>query len=131
MELVNATRKAIDSGCGGADAAVREAAEAIAISLSLISPFTAEEMWENLGHKPSVALAGWPAVDPNLLTADAVTAILQINGKIKDRIEVAPTITESELEKLALANSEIQSAISGAKIIKMITRAPKLVNIVI
>ena len=105
--------------------------EAIAIMLSLVAPFTAEEMWEYLGHKPSVALAGWPAVDQNLLTADAVTAILQINGKIKDRIEVAPTITESELEKLALANSEIQSAINGAKIIKIITRAPKLVNIVI
>jgi Leucyl-tRNA synthetase len=83
MELVNATRKAIDSGCGPADPAVREAAEAIAISLSLVAPFTAEEMWEILGHKPGVALAGWPEVDPKLLEADAVTAILQVNGKIK------------------------------------------------
>jgi leucyl-tRNA synthetase len=131
MELVNATRKAIDSGCGAADPAVREAAEAIAISLSLVAPFTSEEMWEILGHKPGVALAGWPVVDPKLLEADAVTAILQVNGKIKDRIEVSPNISDAELEKLAMANPEIAAAISGAAISKVITRAPKLVNIVL
>jgi len=131
MELVNATRKAIDSGCGPADPAVREAAEAIAISLSLVAPFTSEEMWEILGHKPGVALAGWPQVDPKLLEADAVTAIFQINGKIKDRIEVSPNISDSELEKLAMANPEIAAAIAGQKINKIITRAPKLVNIVL
>lgn len=131
MELVNATRKAIDSGCGPADPAVREAAEAIAISLSLVAPFTSEEMWEILGHKPGVALAGWPVVDPKLLEEDAVTAILQVNGKIKDRIEVSPNISDGELEKLAMANPEIAAAISGATISKIITRAPKLVNIVL
>ncbi|MEJ6577540.1 MAG: leucine--tRNA ligase [Actinomycetota bacterium] len=131
MELVNATRKAIDSGCGPADPAVREAAEAIAIALSLVAPFTSEEMWEILGHKPGVALAGWPQVDPKLLEADAVTAIFQINGKIKDRIEVSPNISDTELEKLAMANPEIAAAIAGQKITKVITRAPKLVNIVL
>ena len=131
MELVNATRKAIDSGCGPADPAVREAAEAIAIALSLVAPFTSEEMWEILGHKPGVALAGWPQIDPKLLEADAVTAIFQINGKIKDRIEVSPNISDSELEKLAMANPEIAAAISGQEISKVITRAPKLVNIVL
>jgi len=131
MELVNATRKAIDSGCGPQDAAVREAAEAIAISLSLVAPFTAEEMWSLLGHKPSVALAGWPTIDPALLTEDSVVVILQVNGKIKDRIEVSPDITDAELEALALANPEIAAAIAGGTIQKMIVRAPKLVNIVI
>ena len=131
MELVNATRKAIDSGCGPADPAVREAAEAMAIALSLVAPFTSEEMWELLGHKPAVALAGWPAVDPALLVADAVTAILQINGKIKDRIEVAPDISDADLEKLAMANAEMKAAIADATIQKVIVRAPKLVNIVL
>ena len=131
MELVNATRKAIDTGCGPTDPAVREAAEAIAIALSLVAPFTAEEMWELLGHKPAVALAGWPAVDPALLVADAVTVILQVNGKIKDRIEVAPDISEADLEKLAMDNAEIKVAIAGASISKVIVRAPKLVNIVL
>ena len=131
MELVNATRKAIDSGCGGADPAVREAAEAIAISLSLVAPYTAEDMWERLGHKPSVALAGWPTIDQSLLGADNVTAVLQIGGKIKDRIEVSPNITGAELEKLALENKVIAAEIAGATIKKIITVAPKLVNIVI
>ena len=131
MELVNATRKAIDSGCGPADPAVREAAQAIAIALSLVAPFTAEEMWELLGHAPAVALAGWPVVDPALLVADAVTVILQVNGKIKDRIEVSPDISEADLEKLAMENPEIKAAIAGASISKVIVRAPKLVNIVL
>jgi leucyl-tRNA synthetase len=131
MELVNATRKAIDSGCGPADAAVRESVEAIAIMLSLVAPFTSEEMWERLGHKPCVALAGWPEVDPALLVADAVTVVVQINGKIVDRIDVVPTISDADLEAAALALPSVVSALAGAKINKIITRAPKLVNIVI
>ena len=131
MELVNAVRKAIDSGCGGADPAVREGAEVIAIALSLVAPFTAEEMWERLGHKPAIALAGWPKLDPKLLVEDAVTAILQINGKIKDRIEVSPTITDAELQALALANPGVIAGLVGATVKNVIVRAPKLVNIVI
>jgi len=131
MELVNATRKAIDSGCGPADPAVREATEIVAIALSLIAPYTAEEMWERLGHQPSVALAGWPVVDPALLTEDSVTAIFQINGKIQSRVEVAPNISDAELEEMALQDSEILVALSGAQPKKIITKAPKFVNIVI
>ena len=131
MELVNATRKAIDSGCGAADPAVREAAEAIAIALSLVAPYTAEDMWERLGHKPAIALVGWPTIDESLLGIDNVTVILQISGKIKERIEVSPNITNDELEKLALDNEVIKAEIAGATIKKIITVAPKLVNIVI
>jgi leucyl-tRNA synthetase len=130
MELVNATRKAIDSGCGGADPAAREAVEAIAIMISLVAPFTAEEMWERLGHKPAVALAGWPAVDPKLLVADSVEAVIQINGKIKERIDVSPTITDAELEALALAHPTIVAELGANAPKKVIARAPKLVNIV-
>ncbi len=131
MELVNATRKAVDSGPGAADPAVREAVEAIAIMLSLVAPFTAEEMWERLGHKPAIATAGWPVVDEKLLVADAVEAVIQINGKIKERIEVTPTITDAEIEALALAHPTIAAELNGAKPKKVIARAPKLVNIVI
>lgn len=131
MELVNATRKAIDSGCGANDAAVREAAEAIALSLSLVAPYTAEEMWEGLGHKPAIAKAGWPLIDKSLLGADNVIAILQVNGKIKDRIEVSPNVSKEELEKLATENSEIKAALSGVAVKKVITVTPKLVNFVI
>jgi leucyl-tRNA synthetase len=131
MELVNAARKAIDSGVGGADPAVREAVEAIAISLSLVAPYMAEEIWEILGHQPSIANAAWPTVDPTLLLEDSVIAILQVNGKILDRIEVSPSIKDEELEKVALENSAIKGALEGKSINKIIVRAPKLVNIVI
>ena len=131
MELVNATRKAIDSGCGAADPAVREATEAVAIALSLVAPFTAEEMWEKLGHQPAIALAGWPTIDPALLVEDEVEAVLQINGKIKDRVKVSPSISDDEFKSLALANQQIISGLEGAPIKNVIVRAPKLVNIVI
>ena len=131
MELVNATRKAIDSGCGPQDPAVREAAEAIAICLSLVAPYTAEDMWEKLGHKPAIANAGWPAIDKSLLGVDNVIAILQVNGKIKDRIEVSPNISKEELEKLAIENAEVKSALAGMKVSKVVTVAPKLVNFVV
>ncbi len=131
MELVNATRKAIDSGCGPTDPAVREAGETIAIALSLVAPYTAEDMWEKLGHKPAIANAGWPVIDKSLLGVDNVIAILQINGKIKDRIEVSPNISKDELEKLGRENAEIKAGLAGAEVKKVITVAPKLVNFVI
>ena len=131
MELVNATRKAIDSGSGASDPAVREASEAVAIALSLITPYTAEEMWERLGHSPSVALAGWPKVDSALLVEDSVTAIFQVNGKIKTRVEVSPSITDVELEKMALADAAVLAELNSGAPKKVISKAPKFVNIVI
>ena len=131
MELVNATRKAIDSGAGAADPAVRKAAETIAILLSLYAPYTAEDMWHALGHDTPVLTAGFPEVDPALLVDDTVTAIVQIKGKVKARLEVAKDISEQELQELALADAAVQRSIGDAEIRKVIVRAPKLVNIVI
>ncbi|WP_246186882.1 leucine--tRNA ligase [Microlunatus speluncae] len=130
MELVNATRKVIDTGAGPADPAVREAAEFVAITLSLVSPYVAEEMWEQLGHQPSVAATTWPEVDQSLLTIESVTCVIQIKGKIRGRLEVSPTIGEDELRNLALAEESVQRALDGREIAKIIVRAPKLVSIV-
>ncbi|HWJ68139.1 MAG TPA: leucine--tRNA ligase [Nocardioides sp.] len=131
MELVNATRKAIDSGCGPEDPAVREATEAVAILLSLVAPYTAEEMWERLGHQPSVAQAAWPTVDAALLVEDSVTAVVQIQGKVRARLEVSPDISAAELEAAAMADPAVVRAIDGRAVRKVIVRAPKLVNIVV
>ena len=130
MELVNATRKAIDAGCGPADPAVREATETVAILLSLVAPYTAEEMWSRLGHEPTVAKAGWPAVDEALLVEDAVTAVVQVQGKVRGRLEVSPDISDADLEAAALADPAVQRALDGKTVRKVIVRAPKLVNIV-
>ncbi len=130
MELVNAARKAIDSGIGPGDPAVREAAEAVAIILSLVAPYTAEEMWERLGHEPSLALAGWPVVDPALLVAESVTCVVQIAGRVRERLEVAPDIAEADLRALALATPAVVAALGDREPRAVIVRAPKLVNVV-
>ena len=131
MELVNATRKAIDTGCGPADPAVREAVETVAIMLSVVCPYTAEEMWMLLGHEPTVARAAWPTVDPSLLVEDSVTCVVQIAGKIRDKLQVSPDISQAELEALAMASTEIIDALTGQEIRMVVVRAPKLVNIVL
>jgi leucyl-tRNA synthetase len=130
MELVNATRKAVDGGPGPGDPAVREAVEAIAVMLSLFAPYTAEDMWERLGHAPTVALAGWPAVDPELLVEEAVTCVVQVAGKVRDRLRVPRSIDEAALRELALASDAVPRALDGRGVRTVIVRAPKLVNIV-
>ncbi len=129
MELTSATRRAIDSGPGAADPAVREAAETLAVLLSLAAPYTAEEGWEALGHGPTIARVPWPEADPALLTVESVTCVVQIAGKVRDRLQVPPDISETDLEALALASEKIKSQLQGAPR-RVIVRAPKLVNIV-
>ncbi|MEU5885123.1 leucine--tRNA ligase [Spirillospora sp. NPDC047279] len=130
MELVNATRKAIDSGPGAADPAVREAAETIAVILSLFAPYTAEDAWSLLGRAAPVATAGWPTPEPALLIQESVTCVVQVAGKVKDRLEVSPDITEADLEALALASPKIQEVLGGTPPRRVIVRVPKIVNIV-
>jgi leucyl-tRNA synthetase len=130
MELINALRKAIDGKVGPADPAVREAAEVAAIGLSLFSPFIAEEMWEMLGHKPGVALAGLPEADPALLVQDTITAIAQVDGKLKDTFELSVDATEDDLKAAADNSRTVQKALEGREVVKVIIRAPKLINIV-
>ncbi|GAT73387.1 MULTISPECIES: leucine--tRNA ligase [Microbacterium] len=131
MELVNITRKTIDGAAGPADPAVREAAETIAVMLDLIAPHTAEEMWEILGHEPSVGLVNWRSADPALLVEDSVTAVVQIGGKVRAQLEVPARIGEKELEALALADERVIRSLDGREIVKIVVRAPKIVSIVV
>jgi len=129
MEIVNATRKTIDTGVGPTDPAVREAAEAVAILLSLFAPYVAEDMWATLGHS-NVARAGWPSVDEALLVRESVTCVVQVMGKVRDRLEVSPDIGEAELRELALASAGARRAMGDASVRTVIVRPPTLVNIV-
>jgi leucyl-tRNA synthetase len=99
--------------------------------LSLVAPYTAEEMWERLGHAPTVAKAGWPRADERLLVAEEVTCVVQVQGKVRGKLLVSPDVTASELERLALAEPAVQRAIGGATIRTVITRPPKVVNVVL
>ena len=129
MELVNYTRKTIDQGPGASDPAVREATEAVTLALSMFAPHTAEDMWERLGHQPTVALQKWPEADHSLLVEESVTAIVQIDGKVRQRLEVAPSIARDELEKLALESEAVSRALEGKTIVQVVVRAPKVVSI--
>ena len=131
MELVNATRKEIDSGRGAADPAVREAAEVAAQMLSLVAPYTAEDMWALLGRDPSVANSTWPRVEESLLVEETITAVVQVKGKLREKLEVSADISAEDLEARALALPKIQRYIEAdGGVRKVIVRAPKLVNVV-
>lgn len=129
MELTNALRKAIDSGCGPSDPAVREGAEELAKVLSLFAPYVAEDMWSLLGHQPCVALAQFRTADLSLLVEDSVVAIAQVDGKLRDRFEVPSNISEQDLRELALNSEAVKRAIGDKELAQVIVRAPKLVNI--
>ncbi len=129
MELVNVARKTVDQGPGGGDPAVREAAETVAMALSLFAPYTAEEIWEILGHEPSVAHALWPEADQTLLVEESVVAIVQVNGKLRAKLEVSPSITADELREKAFADPHIASYVEGQEIKNVVVRPPKVVSI--
>lgn len=130
MELTNAARRAIDTGPGPADPAVREAAESLAILLSLFAPYTAEEMWAVLGHAPSVAVAGWPPVDPALLTESTVEAVVQVDGRVRDRVTVDASVGEDVLRETALGREAVRRAVAGRPVVRVVVRAPRVVNVV-
>jgi leucyl-tRNA synthetase len=100
------------------------------VLLSLFAPYTAEECWELLGHRPSVARTAWPVADSRLLAQDKVTCVVQVNGKVRDKLEVSPQISEDELRELALSAPGALRALGDQQVGRVIVRAPKLVNIV-
>jgi leucyl-tRNA synthetase len=95
----------------------------------MFAPHTAEEMWEILGYEPTVALAGWRKADPTLLIEESVTAVFQVDGKVRDKAEVSPKVGTEELEALARESAGVKRAVGDREIVNVIVRAPRLVNI--
>ncbi|KAB8169789.1 leucine--tRNA ligase [Streptomyces sp. 3MP-14] len=108
----------------------RSTAETLVLLIAPLAPHVAEELWQRLGHEPSVAHERFPLANPAYLADPTVTCVVQVRGKVRARLEVAPSVGESELEELALAEPAVVAALAGADIRKVIVRAPKLVNIV-
>ena len=109
----------------------REAVEALVLMTAPVAPHIAEEIWKRLGHEHSLAHEDFPVVtDEALLTAEKVTCVIQVKGKVRDRLEVDPDISEAELEKLALEAPGVIRTLDGRGVRKVIVRAPKLVSIV-
>ncbi|MFJ2275056.1 leucine--tRNA ligase [Streptomyces sp. NPDC087866] len=108
----------------------RPVAEALVLLVAPLAPHIAEELWRRLGHTESVVHQDFPVADPAYVVDETVTCVVQIKGKVKARLEISPSITDAELEALALADPAVVAALDGAGIRKLIVRAPKLVNIV-
>ncbi|WP_125778349.1 class I tRNA ligase family protein [Antribacter gilvus] len=141
MELVTTVRRAAEAspaevtGPAGPGSAVgqrdlREAVEAVAVVLSLFAPYTAEELWARLGHRTPVAEAAWPEVDPALLGAEVVEAVVQVGGKVRARLTVVPDVSAAELEAAALALPEVVRALGGRPVRRVVVRPPHLVSVV-
>ncbi|PJN34274.1 leucine--tRNA ligase [Streptomyces sp. CB02613] len=108
----------------------RSVAERLVLLIAPLAPHIAEELWRRLGHTDSVVHQDFPVADPAYVVDETVTCVVQIKGKVRARLEISPSITDEELEALALADDAVVAALGGAGIRKVIVRAPKLVNIV-
>jgi leucyl-tRNA synthetase len=124
--LTNEMRSALDAG-GGA----REAASALALMLAPLAPFAAEELWrEVLGNEASVHVTSWPSFDEELAREQRVTLVVQVDGKVRDRIEVDADADEDACRELALGSGKVRDALDGRLVTKTFVRAPRLVNLV-
>jgi leucyl-tRNA synthetase len=109
-------------------------AEAIQKAVLMIAPFCphlAEELWSRLGYPTSIHLAQWPSFDESAAQADTVEIVVQINGKVRERLEVPAGISAAEMQQLALGAEKVQALIDGKQVVKVIPVPGKLVNIVI
>jgi leucyl-tRNA synthetase len=108
----------------------REAAEAMVVMTAPVAPHIAEELWAKLGHPDSLTYVDFPEADPALLVDETVTCVVQVQGKLRDRLEVPTGITQEDLQALALASPKVKAALTGKEVRKVIVRPPNLVNIV-
>ena len=108
----------------------REVAEAMVLMVAPLAPHLAEELWSRLGHEQSLTYEPFPVADPAMLQVASVTCVLQVAGKVRDRIEVAPDVSEDEVRERALASEAVQRALDGRAVRTVVVRAPRLANVV-
>jgi leucyl-tRNA synthetase len=126
MELTSEVRRTLDTG-GGA----REGARTLVLLAAPLAPFITEELWhEALGEPTSVHVAAWPGFDPELARVETVTLVVQVDGKVRDTIEVTPDIAEDEAERLARESEKVRRAVGERAVARVIARPPRLVNLV-
>jgi len=114
-----------------AEARPREVVEPLVLMLAPFAPHIAEELWSRLGHPETLAYQPFPTADPAFLVEESVTCVVQVQGKVRARLDVSPAVSEEELTALALAEPNVQRALDGQEPRRVIVRAPKLVNVVI
>ena len=135
MELLNALAEFNLDPASASEAdlfAAREAIEALVVMLAPFSPHVAEEMWEGLGHEAGLLQGAlWPVADPELAKREELEIPIQVTGKLRSRVIVAPDASEEDLRAMALADGKVQSFIDGHKVVKVIVVPQRLVNVVV
>jgi leucyl-tRNA synthetase len=129
MELTNALGSARDDGLAGTDA-YAEAVEALLLLLAPMAPHISEELWSRRGKPYSIHQQPWPAFDPALVAAEVIELPVQVDGKLRDRLSVAPDTAPEEIERLALASERVQAYLKGRTPRKVVQIPGRLVNIV-
>jgi len=132
MEFSNALQRyRRDTPGGPHDATYAAAADALLLVLAPMAPHVSAEAWERRhGPDSMVHAQPWPSFDPDLARAERVTMVVQVNGKVRDRIEVSPDITEDDAVAAALASERVASELGGAEPSRVVARPPRLVNVV-
>jgi leucyl-tRNA synthetase len=128
MELVNvlyAEEGKISAGV------VQEAAEKLALMLAPFAPYLSQEIWGEIGREGPVFRQCWPAFDTELAKEDLAEVVIQVNGKLRSKMSVLFGTPKEELERLALGDEKVRPFIEGKQIVRIITVADKLVNIVV
>ena len=108
----------------------RTVAEPLVLMLAPFAPHAAEELWARLGHPNSLAYEPFPIADPKFLVEETVTCVIQVAGKVRDRLEVPVSVYEDELRERALASDAVRRTLDGRGVRTVIIRAPRLVNVV-
>ena len=131
MELMNAIDqlKISDDSSESARRVFRDAIQKVVLLLSPFAPHIAEELWVELGHDAGVMNADWPAVNEEALKRDEIELVVQVNGKVRDKIRIASEAPKEEVEAAAMASEKIQQWIEGKTIRKIIVVPGRLVNI--
>ena len=132
MELLNATTKFLEFNVSETDQAViQEALESVILMLAPIVPHFCHALWDHLGHEGAVMDASWPEVDESALIQNSILIVLQVNGKLRDKIEVPKNMSKEDLERNALENNAVKRFSDGKTVRKVIVVPGRLVNVVV
>lgn len=133
MEMVNALynykeKNSADSFNG---AVITEAIDNLILLLYPFVPHITSELWEMSGHSADISTSPWPQADSSALVVNEIEVVLQINGKIRDKMVISPDMTPDEMKELALSNEKVKALIEGKEVVKCIAVPKKLINIVV
>ena len=107
------------------------ALETLLLLLAPFAPHIAEELWHHLGKEESIHLAPWPTFDPDIAQEEVVTLVIQVNGRVRDKLEIPRGLSGEAQKEQALKSPRVQAHVNGKQVINVITVPDKLVNIVV